>query len=311
MTRYSQFILALLHVFLCWHLTVWILQLSVPAHWFGYWLLFCTTSVWWHAPFVRLFMNIRKPFSEEKAVLMPLFNELCLRSGDTRKYRILIAEKPGIGAFAFGTNIIAINKPCLKELRPDQLAAILAHEIGHHQTWDPAAGFCISTCSKLPFIIMRVFHRNKVRVMLTGLMTLLTGMLVYYVPATSENAAPLLLACRLWLSLVSIVYWNLLFLFLYRIDGRYTEYRQDACAQRLGYGAALVTVLKGFITKEFSDVRPWSVIYFGTHPITHSRIARLEELEESSGAGSSLYAHSASKGTQVSFVDTEITGKVF
>jgi Zn-dependent protease with chaperone function len=65
---------------------------------------------------------------------------------------------------------------------------------------------------------------------------------------------------------------------LWLLNSRYTEYRQDAFAQRLGFGRELRTSLLKIIGNT-----PQKVSFFYTltnsHPIVHNRIRRLEKLE--------------------------------
>ena len=62
---------------------------------------------------------------------------------------------------------------------------------------------------------------------------------------------------------------------------RYTEYKQDAYAQSLGYGRALRSAFLKLIGEQI--ILPtswWHVTFHSTHPITHDRIRRLDLLME-------------------------------
>lgn len=280
MSKQLQFILAFCYIVANYLLLVWCYSIHNALFYLPIWIFVCFTSAWWLIPIMMLLMNVRKPILEEEEKLLPHLKEVLDKAQDYRRYRLLIDESKYINAFAIGHNTIAISRPSLELLEPEEIKGILAHELGHLRTRDCVASAATYTSSLAIGFISLIAGKflsvvGKLTLMaisihiaaIMGVLYLLwrTGTLPYLWP----SMVFLFLAARLASS----------FKFFNKAIARYTEYRQDAFAQKLGYGQPLKQALLKIIGDEPRDVRVWTTFRYGTHPITHNRIRRLEKLE--------------------------------
>ncbi|MEV0021161.1 M48 family metalloprotease [Streptomyces atroolivaceus] len=105
-------------------------------------------ALFFHSPtedlFARHVLQLRYPLPHERARLEPVWLEVAGRAGiDGHRYRIRVEECDDLNAFAVSGHIIGITGFALERLTTGQLAAVLAHELGHHtggHTWAATLG---------------------------------------------------------------------------------------------------------------------------------------------------------------------------
>ena len=199
----------------------------------------------------RVLFRAREPTPEERARLEPVWQHVCSRAEeDLGAYVLRIEDREELNATAGGARIVAVTTFALA-LPDDELAAILAHELGHHLDEHPVAAL-IGWWFALPSVVLDAILR------LAGRMALLFALvrLVLIVP---------LLLARLASAVLN----------------RSAEYAADRHAARLGFGPALLRVLErltaaGHDEREAADPGPARI--WATHPPLPDRIARLRAL---------------------------------
>ncbi|MFI8961947.1 M48 family metalloprotease [Streptomyces sp. NPDC053493] len=191
------------------------------------------------AAIARRLFGMRRPTPEEARRLDVVWEQVTRRAGvDRETYELWIQERTELNATAAAGHIVAVTRHAMERLPNTRLAAILAHELGHHvggHTWAAmladwyalparASGRAILA---LLFLLFRT--KNWAGIACGGclsltilqflfLMTFVEGMWWLVLPVA---AAPLLIR---WLH-------------------RRAEFRADAYAVGLGFGEALEDVL--------------------------------------------------------------------
>jgi heat shock protein HtpX len=248
------------------------------------WLFICFSAVYWYTEILLFFQQVRKPVLEEEQLLLVAMNEVQKRANDQKRYRLRISEQGGLNAFAIGYNTIVINKDCLRDLDYRELCALLAHEMAHLRTRDCTAMLALHFADLLPSFVSRMFTtalkfsggRIKAVMRQSLLIAFITVIVILFILSKSAILFYLMAVIGfvvfLWL-------FNKVFFFFWLINTRFTEYRQDAFAHKLGLGLELKQVLLKIAgSGSPSRVDQYSTIIGSTHPILHNRIRRLEKL---------------------------------
>jgi|GEM_PF-3117245 len=262
------------------HIEEYVLWLTIAGF-----MLLCLSGVYWLIPLQMLSMNVRKPILEEERLLVKCMNILKQKTKDPRNYRLRIIETAELEAFAIGTRTIAISKGLLYILNEEELIAVMAHEMGHLKARDTFAGTGLLIAFYLPsriqLTVIRFFFSLVGGVLLhTVQYGILAGIMMVGILLVIGWLLHILtwMIALIMLSVFFLIL-NWIFNFLYRADSRFTEYRRDAFAQRLGYGPALRTTLIKFIESHPpSRISFWNIFLRSTHPVTHNRIRKLERM---------------------------------
>lgn len=110
----------------------------LPAvDWLGTLLWLVSGAMAFHRPTERVLarhlLNLRHPTRQELARLKPLWREATARTGvEGRVYELWIEDSDRLNALAAAGHIVGVTRFALERLSGGQLAAILAHELGHH-----------------------------------------------------------------------------------------------------------------------------------------------------------------------------------
>lgn len=199
----------------------------------------------------RVLFRAREPTAGERARLEPVWQRVCgAAQEDLGDYVLRVEDRDELNATAGGARIVAVTTFALS-LSDDELAGILAHELGHHLDEHPIAaliGWWFALPAVVFDLILRVFGRIAIGFALVRIVLVV----------------PLLLA-----RLASAVL------------NRSAEYAADRHAARLGFGPALLRALErldrqGHDEKGAADPGPARL--WATHPPVPDRIARLRAL---------------------------------
>jgi len=239
------------------------------------WALFCFLSVYIRGP-LNLFFHgrIRQPVLEEETRLQDCFAEVLTSTGCQKKFRLRISESDTPEAFACNNNVIAISRPLMSELTDDELKGVMAHELGHLMSRDTMVSWAFATAGQLPRLVWRItllFGRFLWR--MAGLILLTLFLLFLFKPLL------LMPVIAIVLFLVTFSFLSRLFQWLRLALSRQCEYRQDAYAHKLGYGAGLRDALKKLAKMGQQRVNIYFILMHSTHPVIYNRIRRLEALE--------------------------------
>lgn len=226
----------------------------------------------------RVYFKCRKPTLAQEKLLDRLWAEVTSAAGvDGSKYTLWVQDSKEINAFAAGGHIVGVTRWALEKQPPDQLTAVLAHELGHHMgghSWSLLLGTWYALPGRVTLNIAWTVTRFVARFALAVARTfsLVAYLFVYIVLASMAFAvfavAPFMLAVYL---IIPILAWL----------GRNSEKRADRFAAEIGYGPLLIGALNTFQEQDDQDVRvPLIARLMATHPPLHDRIRRLEEFEQ-------------------------------
>ncbi|MER5470430.1 M48 family metalloprotease [Streptomyces sp. NPDC002685] len=232
--------------------------------------------------FARHVLKLRMPLAEERARLEPIWREVTARAGiEANTYELMVENSDDLNAVAAAGHVVGVTTYSLNRIPSSNLAAVLAHELGHHtggHAWAGLLGYWYS----LPGRLAWAFTRGMARIALavagvfsaaaTGLLILFMGMFVI---------AGFLVAWYITIPLVVAPY-------LLAYAGRLGELRADQQAAALGFAPEMAQVLHHFQTEE--DAAKAAAVTQGkklqepgglakllsTHPDNYTRLRALE-----------------------------------
>ncbi|WKX74372.1 M48 family metalloprotease [Streptomyces sp. XD-27] len=281
----------LLPGFLLSLLVVVLVSLLLDA-WLGlpYWL---PTIAWvlsgalvFHRPtedlLARYLLRLHRPLPHERDRLEPVWREVTARAGvDGRQYELWIEDSHDLNAYAAAGHIVGVTRFALERLPSAQLAAVLAHELGHHtggHAWSSLLEYWYSLPGRVAWRLIRAvitlavaftryfsFLAAAALVCAVGVITFLTITVLYGLP----------------LVLLAIPY-------LMAALARRAELRADRHAAALGFAPMLAEVLYAMHTTETQARRQAAVAgkplavpgplarLLATHPDYPTRLHRLQ-----------------------------------
>ncbi|MEJ9251471.1 M48 family metalloprotease [Bacillus thuringiensis] len=84
-----------------------------------------------HAEKLYRYMNgMRRATKREVEQIKPILDDLCQRAG-IQDLVLCVADEPFPNAYALGSKTVCVTKGLLKTANEEELAGILAHELGH------------------------------------------------------------------------------------------------------------------------------------------------------------------------------------
>ncbi|MDX2808840.1 M48 family metalloprotease [Streptomyces scabiei] len=216
----------------------------------------------------KLYFKMREPLGSELAVLQPIWDEVTHRAGiDGSRYDLWMEDTDELNASAAAGHIVGVTRGAMRNLPPQHLAAVLAHELGHHvggHAWAGLLGHWYAVPARLVMSALRLVIRVLARIseILAGLFVIFLGIL----------AIALLFTFPAALALYAVP-------FLLAWSGRQSELRADRFAGLIGYGPLLVAVFTGWHAQGADDARrkqrPMARL-MSTHPPIHKRIRAIE-----------------------------------
>ncbi|WP_405613728.1 M48 family metalloprotease [Streptomyces sp. NBC_01508] len=219
-------------------------QLTALSPWVGAGLWSVSGSLaFWHPAenvIARLFMGMHHPTEKELARLTPLWHEVTARAGvDASAYTLWVEESCDINASATGGHIVSVTSHAVERLPDGQLAAVLAHELGHHvggHAWSALLAYWYSLPGRLAWrllhvIVVRTRERSRI-IAEVIILTLVAG--VVFTVVITKGLILLLVAAP----------------FLIRAVGRNAELRADRYASGLGLKPHLTALLSGPLATE-------------------------------------------------------------
>ncbi|MFE2150426.1 M48 family metalloprotease [Streptomyces lavendulae] len=188
----------------------------------------------------RFLLGMCRPTPEEARRLDLVWEQVTRRAGvDRETYELWIQERPGLNATAAAGHVVAVTRHAMERLPNSRLAAVLAHELGHHvggHTW----AAMLADWYALP-------ARAAGRALLVLLLALFRAK--HWTGVACGGCLSLLIVQFLFLfAFVEGMWWLVLAvaagpLLIVRLHRR-AEFRADAYAVGLGFGEALEDVLR-------------------------------------------------------------------
>ncbi|MFJ8569931.1 M48 family metalloprotease [Streptomyces sp. NPDC093514] len=221
--------------------------LNVPV-WLPVALWAASGGLAFHRPTERLLahhvLHLHRPIPAEREVLATVWHEVTARAGvDGSRYELWIEDSDDLNALSAAGHIVAVTSRAVQELPTSRLAAVLAHELGHHMSghaWSVLLGWWYALPGRL---LWKALSRVKPRLIRTArtapvigwvLMVVLTGYLAL-VTLQATYGLPLLVLALPYLTAAV---------------GRRAELRADIHAARLGFGQPLALLLQELLTDE-------------------------------------------------------------
>ncbi len=238
----------------------------------------------------RHLFHLRYPTRDERQRLEPIWREVSARSGiDAHNYELWVENSGELNAYAAAGHIVGVTHYSLNQLPPRQLAAVLAHELGHHRgghAWASLLGLWYALPARLVWALFRKVAAVAVRVaaFFSGL-----GALVVVCVLGSVLAAAVLTAWWIVLPMLAAPY-------LLAAISRRAELRADRHAAELGFAPALVDVLNALHAEEQAAIEqavamgrkaqgPGTVArLLSSHPDHYTRLHHLEEFLPATGS---------------------------
>ncbi|MFI6011650.1 M48 family metalloprotease [Streptomyces sp. NPDC051243] len=186
----------------------------------------------------RHLLRLQRPLPDEYARLAPIWREVTARAGvDGRTYELWVEDSDDLNAYAAAGHIVGVTRFALDNLSSGQLAAVLAHELGHHtggHVWSSLLGEWYALPGRLTWRVIRyamalaMAWASYCSWLATALLIFVTGLLAI---STLEKLYGLPLVLLVTPYLIAAV-------------GRRAELRADQHAAVLGFGRELAGVLQ-------------------------------------------------------------------
>ncbi len=195
----------------------------------------------------RYLLRLEHPSGRELDRLRPLWAQVTARADvDDRGYALWIEDSRELSAFAGGRRVVAVTRQAVRSLPDGQLAAVLAHELGHQcegQSWAAPLGRWYgmparALASGLRRVLLHAWLRRKTLARSQRFTAVLVLLLAFGALTFATWGLPLALLAGP---------------FVLGATARRAEYRADRHAAVLGYGPQLASVLERSIERELAD----------------------------------------------------------
>ncbi|WP_335934531.1 M48 family metalloprotease [Streptomyces sp. PTD5-9] len=185
----------------------------------------------------RYLYRLQRPVPQEAARLEPVWREVTAAAGvDWARYELWIEESDELNAMAAAGHIVGVTRFALEQLPTAQLAAVLAHELGHHtggHAWSLLLGHWYGIPGRAAWHVLRAMARHLVTPARCAVY-LAVGAVLLTMGGLASTAAALLYGLPLLLVLP----------YLSAAVGRRAELRADRHAAALGFAPELAEVLQ-------------------------------------------------------------------
>ncbi|GAA2291230.1 M48 family metalloprotease [Streptomyces kunmingensis] len=203
---------------------------------------FASGALVFHRPtedfLARHLLHLHRPLPAEHKRLAPVWAEVTARAGiDSRTYELWIEDSEDLNAYAAAGHIVGVTRFALDHLPTSQLAAVLAHELGHHtggHVWSTLLGEWYALPGRLTWRAIRylltlaIIWSQRRSWSATALLLAVIG-LVTFTTVERLYGLPLLLLATPYLTAAM---------------GRRAELRADQHAAGLGFAQDLAVVLE-------------------------------------------------------------------
>ncbi|MFD8058115.1 M48 family metalloprotease [Streptomyces cyaneofuscatus] len=223
-------------------LTGWFLEFGwgVPL-WAPVLLWLASGALAFHRPtenlFARRVLRLRYPFPGELLRLEPVWREVTGRAGvDGARYRLWVEDNNELNAYAAAGHIVGVTRHAVEHLPSAQLAAVLAHELGHHaggHSWAGLLGYWYSLpgralCRAVRSVLLRAAATRRTACLIA--LALSAGLAVMMFGSATALLAATLPLLALPYAIAAL--------------GRRAELRADRYAASLGFAPMLMAALQ-------------------------------------------------------------------
>ncbi|WP_371660339.1 M48 family metalloprotease [Streptomyces sp. NBC_00280] len=240
----------------------------------------------------RRLLHLRYPTPQERAKLEPVWREVTARAGvEGRNYELWVEDSDGLNAVAAAGHIVGVTRFAMNQLPNGELAAVMAHELGHHvggHAWSGLLGYWYAQPGRLAWRFLRAFSVFVFKVSRAfscfgvGFVVLVLGGIAMATISTLYGLPLLILGVPYALAAV----------------GRRAELRADEHAAALGFAPMLASVLDKLHQEEQRQTAALAALNNGvapqesplskllsSHPDHHTRLHHLQPyLQQQRGA---------------------------
>ncbi|WP_406459082.1 M48 family metalloprotease [Streptomyces sp. NBC_01622] len=185
----------------------------------------------------RRLLHLRYPTPQERAKIEPVWREVTARAGvEGRNYELWVEDSDGLNAVAAAGHIVGVTRFALNELPNGELAAVMAHELGHHvggHAWSGLLGYWYALPGRMAWRVLKAFSVVAFHVSRAfgcfgvAFVVMIIGGLAFATISTLYGLPLLILGVPYALAAV----------------GRRAELRADEHAAALGFAPMLASVL--------------------------------------------------------------------
>ncbi|MFF4506393.1 M48 family metalloprotease [Streptomyces sp. NPDC001401] len=185
----------------------------------------------------RHLLRLRYPTPQERAKLEPVWREVTARAGiDARNYELWVEDSDSLNAVAAAGHIVGVTRFAMNQLPNGELAAVMAHELGHHvggHAWSGLLGYWYALPGRIAWRVLKAFSGFVFKVSRSfgcfgiGFIVLVIGSIALATISSLYGLPLLVLAMPYALAAV----------------GRRSELRADEHAAALGFAPMLAAVL--------------------------------------------------------------------
>lgn len=216
----------------------------------------------------RHLLRLRYPTPQERAKIEPVWREVTARAGvEGRNYELWVEDSDSLNAVAAAGHIVGVTRFAMNQLPNGELAAVMAHELGHHvggHAWSGLLGYWYALPGRIAWRVLRavtafMFRVSRVfscfGVLFFGLFV---GGIALATISTLYGLPLLILAMPYALAAV----------------GRRSELRADQHAAALGFAPMLAAVLEKLHHQEQQQVAALTAANGGA-PVTETPVSTL------------------------------------
>ncbi|WP_245703000.1 M48 family metalloprotease, partial [Streptomyces lushanensis] len=185
----------------------------------------------------RRLLGLSHPLPQERALLEPVWREVTARAGvEADTYELWVEDSDSLNAVAAAGHIVGVTRFAMHQLPNGELAAVLAHELGHHvggHAWSSLLGHWYALPGRMAWRFLRAFSLVVLAVSRAfscfgvGIVLLVFGAFALATISSLYGLPLLVLAMPYALAAV----------------GRRAELRADRHAAALGFAPMLAAVL--------------------------------------------------------------------
>ncbi|MEU5532827.1 M48 family metalloprotease [Streptomyces sp. NPDC020362] len=107
----------------------------------------------------RHLLRLRYPTPQERAKLEPVWREVTARAGiEGRTYELWVEDSDSLNAVAAAGHIVGVTRFAMNQLPNGELAAVLAHELGHHvggHAWSGLLGYWYALPGRIAWRLLK------------------------------------------------------------------------------------------------------------------------------------------------------------
>ncbi|MGW5665661.1 M48 family metalloprotease [Streptomyces sp. NPDC003758] len=216
----------------------------------------------------RHLLRLRYPTPQERAKLEPVWREVTARAGiDGRTYELWVEDSDSLNAVAAAGHIVGVTRFAMNQLPNGELAAVMAHELGHHvggHAWSSLLGYWYALPGRVAWRFLKAFSSVVFKV------SRAFGCLGVAVVAVTIGCVALATISTLYglpLLILGVPY-------ALAAVGRRAELRADEHAAALGFGPMLAAVLDKLHQQEQRQTAEQTA-QSGGAPVQESALSKL------------------------------------